>query len=74
MMESLSGAIVGYVKGAMEAMEAWPDVLAVLRTQHHGIFDAVQAHDGELAARLLREHIEWFYEQAQDATTPPAGS
>lgn len=68
MMESLSGAIVGYVKGAMDAMEEWPDVLSVLRSQHHGIFDAVQAHDGELAARLLREHIEWFYQQAQEAS------
>lgn len=68
MMESMSGAIVGYVKGAMDAMEEWPAVLSVLRTQHHGIFDAVQAHDGELAARLLREHIEWFYQQAQEAS------
>src|SRR6476660_8796025 len=57
MMESLSGAIVGYVKGAMDAMESWPDVLCELRSQHHGIFDAVQAHDGELLARRLREHI-----------------
>lgn len=71
-MESLSGSIVGYVKGAMDAMDAWPDVLSALRTQHHGIFDAVQAHDGELAARLLREHIEWFYEQAQQATAARA--
>lgn len=70
MMESLSGSIVGYVKGAMDAMENWPDVLSALRTQHHGIFDAVQAHDGELAARLLREHIEWFYQQAREATPP----
>lgn len=66
-MESLSGAIVGYVKGAMDAMESWPEVLSVLRMQHHGIFDAVQAHNGELAARLLREHIEWFHQRAQEA-------
>jgi len=72
MMESLSGSIVGYVKGAMDAMDAWPEVLSVLRTQHHGIFDAVQAHDGELAARLLREHIEWFHQKAQEATAPQA--
>jgi GntR family transcriptional regulator, transcriptional repressor for pyruvate dehydrogenase complex len=70
MMESLSGSIVGYVKGAMDAMEAWPDVLSVLRTQHHGIFEAVQARDGELAARLLREHIEWFYQRAGEVTPP----
>lgn len=68
MMESLSGSIVGYVKGATDAMDAWPDVLSALRTQHHGIFDAIQARDGELAARLLREHIEWFYERAREAT------
>ena len=72
MMESLSGSIVGYVKGAMDAMEDWPEVLSVLRTQHHGIFDAVQAHDGELAARLLREHIEWFYQRAQEAAVVQA--
>ena len=70
MMESLSGAIVGYVKGAMDAMESWPDVLCTLRSQHHGIFDAVQAQDGELAARLLREHIEWFYQRAQEVSPP----
>ena len=69
-MESLSGSIVDYVKGSMDAMEDWPDVLEVLRTQHHGIFDAVQSRDGELAARLLREHIEWFYQRAGDATAP----
>ncbi|MFB0840165.1 FadR/GntR family transcriptional regulator [Arthrobacter sp. E44] len=69
-MESLSGSIVDYVKGSMDAMEDWPDVLEVLRTQHHGIFDAVQSRDGELAARLLREHIEWFYQRAGDAKTP----
>lgn len=68
MMESLSGSIVGYVKGAMDAMEAWPEVLSVLRAQHHGIFDAVQAHDGERAASLLKEHIEWFHQKAQEAT------
>ena len=69
-MESLSGSIVDYVKGSMDAMEDWPDVLEVLRTQHHGIFDAVQSRDGELAARLLREHIEWFYQRAGDAKPP----
>lgn len=71
MMESLSGSVVGYVKGAMDAMDDWPGVISALRAQHHGIFDAVQAHDGELAARLLREHIEWFYQQAQEAPDAP---
>jgi DNA-binding FadR family transcriptional regulator len=64
MMASLSGSIRGYVKDAMDAFQTWPEVLAVLRSQHHDIYDAVQTRDGELAARLLREHIEWFYNQA----------
>lgn len=68
MMQSLSGSIVGYVKGAMGAMEDWPEVLAVLRSQHHGIFDAVRARDGDLAAGLLEQHIEWFHQQAKAAT------
>lgn len=72
MMESLSGAIVGYVKGAMDAMDAWPDVISILRTQHHSIFKAVQARDGDLTARLLQEHIEWFHKKAQDATSSHA--
>ncbi|XAS67695.1 FCD domain-containing protein [Micrococcaceae bacterium Sec5.7] len=67
MMDSLSGSIRGYSKDAMEGFEAWPEIQAVLRFQHHSIFEAVQARDGELAARLLREHIEWFYAQRQRA-------
>ncbi|WP_211879167.1 FadR/GntR family transcriptional regulator [Pseudarthrobacter albicanus] len=72
MMESLSGAIVGYVKDAVDAMDSWPEVVSVLRSQHHGIFAAFQAHDGELAARLLREHIEWFHRQASQARAAKA--
>ncbi|MBD8043288.1 FadR family transcriptional regulator [Arthrobacter sp. Sa2BUA2] len=63
MMASLSGAIRGYVKEAMDNFEDWPGILAVLREQHHGIYDAVAAANGPLAARLLRGHIEWFYAQ-----------
>ena len=44
----------------------------MLRTQHHGIYDAAQALDGELAARVLREHIEWLHEKAREATATPA--
>ncbi|HEX2248086.1 MAG TPA: FCD domain-containing protein [Arthrobacter sp.] len=71
MMESLSGSIRGYVKEALDAFEQWPDVLAELRCQHHDIFDAVQAGDGDRAAVLLRSHITWFYDQTRQQT--PAG-
>ncbi len=61
MMESLRLAISDYVSGAVRSDQAWEPVAAVLREQHHGIFDAVAAGQGERAAELLREHIEWFH-------------
>ena len=63
MMDSLSGAIRGYVKEAMDNFDDWPRILTSLREQHHGIYDAVAARDGALAADRLREHITWFYAQ-----------
>lgn len=67
MMASLSGAISGYVRNAVDGMENWPRLLTELRIQHHGIHDAVASREGERAAGLLREHIEWFYAQIPDA-------
>lgn len=64
MMDSLSGAIRDYVTHATDTMPQWPTVLQTLRSQHHAIFDAVISGRRDDAARLLREHIEWFYQQA----------
>ncbi|HXD27329.1 MAG TPA: FCD domain-containing protein [Arthrobacter sp.] len=61
MMESLRLAISGYVRDAVRSDEAWEPVAEVLRHQHHGILDAIAAGQGEAAADLLREHIEWFH-------------
>lgn len=68
MMESLSGAIRGYVEGAMSSLQNWAQIVEVLRSQHHNIYEAMLAKDGEVAARLLQEHIEWFYQQATHPT------
>lgn len=61
MMESLRLAISDYVRDAVRSDESWEPVAEVLRGQHHGIYDAVAAGQGELAADLLRQHIEWFH-------------
>lgn len=61
MMESLRLAISDYVRDAVRSDEAWEPVAKVLRGQHHGILDAVAAGQGDRAADLLREHIEWFH-------------
>lgn len=75
MMASLSGAISGYVKNAVDNMEDWADVKKHLQAQHHGIYDAVASRRGDDAARLLREHIEWFYAQipAEDSRAADPG-
>ncbi|GAB3276836.1 FCD domain-containing protein [Sinomonas notoginsengisoli] len=63
MMESMREAIRGYIDDAVLRRGGWDDVVHVLREQHRGIFSAVEAREGELASRLVREHIEWFYHQ-----------
>ncbi|WP_415856080.1 FadR/GntR family transcriptional regulator [Sinomonas sp. G460-2] len=61
MMDSLREAIRTYVDEAVLAHGEWDSIAAELREQHRGILEAVEARDGEGAARLVREHIEWFY-------------
>lgn len=49
------------ILGAFEKSGEWPQVCAGLRSQHHGILDALADGDGALAADRLEEHITWFY-------------
>ncbi|GAB4099620.1 FadR/GntR family transcriptional regulator [Sinomonas halotolerans] len=64
MMESMREAIRGYIDDAVARRGTWDEVVPTLREHHRGIFEAVEAREGERAARLVREHIEWFYRQA----------
>ena len=66
-MESLSGSIRDYIKDSLASLGQWPSVLETLREQHHWIFGAFEARDGEKAANLLREHVAWLYERTKDA-------
>lgn len=65
MMESLRLSISDYVSESVTSDAAWQEIAKVLRSQHHGIHQAVADGDGTLAARLLREHIEWFYTESR---------
>ncbi|WP_460990015.1 FadR/GntR family transcriptional regulator, partial [Sinomonas soli] len=58
MMESMREAIRGYIDDAVERRGGWDEAVDTLREQHRGIFEAVEARDGERSARLVREHIE----------------
>jgi len=40
---------------------SWPIMLDSLRAEHHEVFSAVEAGDGERAADLLEAHIRGFY-------------
>lgn len=60
-MVSLREATIGYVQETVATLEDWPSIRARLQTQHREILAAVTARDGDLATRLLREHIQWFY-------------
>ena len=75
-MASLREATIGYVQETVAATSDWPSIRARLQEQHREIHRATRARDGERAARLLREHIMWFYGHAPDAgraTEQPAG-
>ncbi|GHD00193.1 FadR/GntR family transcriptional regulator [Zhihengliuella salsuginis] len=65
MMESLRLAIRDYVADSVSSDESWSPVVAVLKEQHRGIFDAVTGGRGDQAAELLREHIEWFHREVR---------
>lgn len=44
-----------------EAIEDWPAVADRLRGEHHGVYDALCAHDPVAAANLVEAHIRDFY-------------
>lgn len=61
MMDSLREAIREYVDEAVRTRGQWDDIVAELRRQHREILEAVERRDGDGAAHLVRDHIEWFY-------------
>ena len=67
MMESLRAAIAAYVSESVAGDEMWAAIVPVLRSQHQDIMAAVANHDGGTAAQLLRNHIEWFHAQTNEA-------
>lgn len=66
-MSALRGAIHGYVVAAVPALPDWAGMQRRLRRQHRNILAAVEAGDGERAARLVSAHITGFHR----ATLPP---
>jgi GntR family transcriptional repressor for pyruvate dehydrogenase complex len=47
---------------------SWPSMLDSLRAEHHAVFSAFEAGEGEKAADLLESHIRGFYLDLANAT------
>lgn len=47
---------------------SWPCMLESLRSEHHAVFRAIEAGEGERAADLLESHIRGFYENQTAAS------
>lgn len=60
-MAAMRGAIESYVTTAVAAFADWPSVVGVLRAQHAGMVEAVDAGRPEEAVALVAAHIEGFY-------------
>ena len=73
-MASLREATISYVQETVAATSDWPAIRAQLQAQHRAVHRATVARDGQLAARLLREHIMWFYSHAPQPPEPPEDS
>lgn len=48
----------------------WEPLAAELRAQHHAIADAIAAHEGEVAADLIEQHIRFSFAALPDLQPP----
>lgn len=64
MMGSLRDAIQQYTLDLIVNLPDWSATASHLRTEHRAILDAVTSGHGELASRLIVDHIEGYYREA----------
>lgn len=70
-MAGLRSAIEGYVITGSRSLPSWHDTVARLRAEHRAIVAAVDSGDGELAARLVHDHIVGYYAETGLRSTAP---
>ncbi len=64
MMGSLRESIQGYAGRLTANLPDWAATASRLMAEHHQILDAITAHDGGRAAKLVAAHIEGYYQEA----------
>jgi GntR family transcriptional regulator, transcriptional repressor for pyruvate dehydrogenase complex len=57
MTVAIRASLRGPILAAMREVADWPALAHSLQCQHRAIFEAIVAHDGQLAADLTEEHI-----------------
>ncbi|PSK85969.1 GntR family transcriptional regulator [Murinocardiopsis flavida] len=72
MMQALRDAIATSMLDAFRAQPDWPAFAAGIVAEHRAIVDALEARDGALAVRLMRDHVEAFYDAVADRIEPGA--
>ena len=60
-MAGLRSSIEHYVLAGASALPSWADTSARLRREHRDILEAVSAGDGDLATRLIEQHITGYH-------------
>ena len=60
-MAAMREGIEGYVTAAVDGLQDWPAMAALLHREHAGILEAVADGEPELAAQRVVSHIEGFY-------------
>ncbi len=60
-MAAMREGIEGYVTKAVAGFADWPVMMTLLRLQHAGMLEAVDAGRPDVAAVLVTAHIEGFY-------------
>jgi GntR family transcriptional repressor for pyruvate dehydrogenase complex len=73
-MTSLRDSIQGYVLAAVPQLKDWAATSRRLRREHRRILDAVTDRDGDLAASLVRGHIQTYYREVQLGRSAPETS
>lgn len=64
MMAGLRTSIESYVLAGAQRIEGWEAMAARLRTEHHGIVDAIDSGDADAARTRVRDHITGYYTAA----------
>lgn len=59
-MNGLRSVIEAYVVAGAERVPDWSGAAAHLQHEHHGIFDAIVAHDSDSARARVRAHITGY--------------